>query len=356
MDMFEPEISSRHRLIAKILFIAVASGAFITTFVSCSLVSNLPRTTDASVSAEVVHIAAGVPGRISLLAIHENDEVSEGQLLFKLEDTSYRLLRDQALAGHEAALAALDDAIRLSKASEENAATATFEITRAKTNLELAIATVARLEPLAAEGITSQQTLDTARTAVLDAGVSLKVAQQTAHAAKYLITTTDALQSQVRVAEAALALAQYHLSLTEVRAPFDGKITGLEIAEGTWVLPEAPIFTLIDTSSWHVVGLFRETDLSAFSRGQPVRVRVQSNPEVVLEGRVDSIGWGVLSGDEVTINGILPYVPTSANWVRLAKRFPVRVSIENTSVDWFRMGASATLVLQPAVKQQAADD
>ncbi len=356
MDMFEPEISSRHRLIAKILFIAVALGAFITTFVSCSLVSNLPRTTDASVSAEVVHIAAGLPGRISLLAIHENDEVKEGQLLFKLEDTSYRLLRDQASAGHEVALAALDDAIRLSKASEENAETATFEIARAKTNLELAIATVTRLEPLAAEGITSQQTLDTARTAVSDAGVSLKVAQQTAQAAKYLITSTDALQSQVRVAEAALALAQYNLSLTEVRAPFDGKITGLEVTEGTWVLPEAPIFTLIDSSSWYVVGLFRETELSAFSRGQPVRVRVQSNPDVVLKGRVESIAWGVLSTDEITINGILPYVATSANWVQLAKRFPVRVSIENPSVDWLRMGASATLVLQSVDSQHDANE
>ena len=354
--MFEPEISLPRRVIATIIFIAVALGALITTYVSWGRISNLPRTTDASVSAEVVHIAAGLPGRISLLAIHENDEVSKGQLLFKLEDTTYRLLRDQASAELEVALAALDDAIRLSKVSEENAATAIAEITRAEANLELAEATVTRLEPLAADGITSQQALDTAHTAVLDAGVSLTVAQQSARAAKYLITSTDALQAQVRVAEAALALAQHNLSLTEVRAPFEGKITGLEIAEGTWVLPEAPIFTLIDSSNWYVVGLFRETDLSAFSHEQPVRVRVQSNPDIVLEGRVDSIGWGVLSEDEVTINGILPYVPSSTNWVRLAKRFPVRVSIDSSSADWLRMGASATLVLQPVNTRQTAND
>lgn len=345
--MFEPEISASRRLIATILFVFVAVGAVGTSYFTLSTLSNLPRTTDASIEAEILHISAGLPGRIAILAVHENDSVVAGQLLFQLEDTTYRLLRDQSQAHLDATIAALADTARISSATEENAATARAEIDRAQTNLNLADATVARLTPLAADGITSQQSLDVALTAAADAKVSLVVAQQTARAASNLIKSTDALEAEVRAARAALALAELNLSRTEVHAPFDGKITGLTITEGTWVLPEAPVFTLIDTHSWHAVGFFRETDLAAIGAGQAVRVRVQSNPDTVLTGRIESIGWGILSTDGVTLGGILPFVPTSTNWVRLAKRFPVRVSLDGELPDWLRVGASATLALQP---------
>ena len=348
MNMFEPEISRKRRLIATLLLIGVALGALITTWITLSKIDDLPRTTDASVEAEVVHISSGLPGRIVKLAVHDNESVTKGQLLFSLEDTTYRLLRDQSAAQLEVAVAALSDATRLSKATEENAATAKAEIKRAQSLLALAEATVARLKPLAADGITSQQELDVALTAVTNAKVSLEAARHTARSAGYLVKSTTALEAAVRTAKAALALTEHNLSRTQIHAPFDGKVTGLTITEGTWVLPEVPVFNLIDTHSWHVVGFFRETDLAAISAGQPARVRVMSNPDVVLEGEVESIGWGVLSTEGITIKGALPFVPTSTDWVRLAKRFPVRVAIDSSSADWLRVGSSATLVLEPA--------
>lgn len=348
--MFEPEISATRKWIATAVFLIVAVGAFGSTYATLTRINTFPRTTDASVEAEVLRISAGLPGRIKKLAIRENDSVTKGQLLFTLEDSTYRLLRDQALAQLNVAVATLKDATQLSMATEENAATAADEISRAQTNLALAKATVARLEPLAKEGVTSKQSLDVARTAVSDAEVSLKVAGQSARAATDLIKSTDALLAGVQAAKAALALAEHTLSRTKIRAKFDGKITGLTVTEGAWVLPEAPLFSLIDTASWHAVGFFRETDLAAISNGQPVRVRVQSNPDTRLNGQVESIGWGVLSPDAFTINGVLPFVPTSTNWVRLAKRFPVRVSLDNATQEWLRVGASATLVLQPVDK------
>lgn len=266
MHIFESEISKMRRLIAALLFITMTAAAIFTTYLVMTKVHHLPRTDDASVEAEMVPIAAGLSGRISKLAVKENDSVKKGQLLFKLEDTNYRLLRDQSAAQLDATLAALRDAAKLNLATKDNAASATNEIDRAQTNLDLAKATVKRLEPLAADGITSQQTLDVARTALTDAEVSLKVAQRTAHAATYLIKSTDALEAEVRVAKAALALAEHTLSRTEIHAPFDGKITDLNISEGSWVLPEIAIFTLIDTSSWHLVGFFRETDLAKISQ------------------------------------------------------------------------------------------
>jgi multidrug efflux system membrane fusion protein len=346
MNLFEPEISPRRRLVATLIFVIMAFGALFTTYLTLGQLNHLPRTTDASIEAEVVRISSGLPGRIVKLAVRDNDTVKKGQLLFSLEDTTYRLLRDQAAAQLDVAQAVLADATRLSKATQENASTAKVEIQRAESLLKLAETTVNRLKPLAADGITSQQELDAALTAEANARVSLQEAQNTARSAKYLVKSTTALEAEVRTAKAALALAEHNLSRTQIRAPFDGKITGLTVTEGTWVLPEMPVFTLIDTSSWHVVGFFRETDLSAISPGQSVRIRVQSNPDVVLHGKVRSIGWGVLSTDGLTLKGTLPFVPTSTNWVRLAKRFPVKISLDTTSTEWLRMGASATVALE----------
>jgi membrane fusion protein, multidrug efflux system len=356
LDMLKPKISSPRKLIGRIIFSIVVLGAVWTSYATFSRSSNLPRTTDASVDAEIVRISAGLPGRIARVAIRENDDVEEGQLLFTLDDTTYSLLRDQAAAQLTATRAVLADAIRTSRAGGENEKTAIVEIRRARSNLDLANSTVARLRPLAAEGIVSQQLLDEALVVVSGAKISLTVAQKTAKAAGYLINTTDVFQAEVLVAEAALALAEHNLTRTEVRAPFAGKVTGMNITEGAWVLPEMPVFTLIDTESWHVVGLFRETELAEISIGQAVRVRIRSNPDVVLDGHVESIGWGVLSSEEIKINGILPYVATSTNWVQLAKRFPVRVELADTSFDWLRIGASATLVLEPMDAKKTSND
>lgn len=357
MHIFESEISKMRRLIGALLFIGMTAGAVFTSYLVMTKTSQWPRTDDASVEAELVHIAAGLPGRIVELAVKENDSVKKGQLLFKLEDTNYRLLRDQSAAQLDATLAALRDASKLNLVTKENAASATAEIDRARTNLNLADSTVKRLEPLAADGVTSQQTLDVARTALADAKVSLTVAQRTAHAAAYMIKSTDALEAEVRVAKAALALTEHTLSRTEIRAPFDGKVTGLKISEGSWVLPELAIFTLIDTSSWHVVGFFRETDLAKITPGQSVRVRVEAQPDTPLEGRVESIGWGVMSTDSLTLNGVLPFVSTSTDWVRLAKRFPVRISFDDaaSASEWLRVGASASVVLEDQAGDTKAD-
>jgi len=341
--------SKKQRVIATVLFVFVALGAAISTTITLHRISDLPRTTDASIEAETVHVSSGLPGRIVKLAVEDNEQVTKGQLLFEIDDTTYRLLRDQAAAQLEVALAALDDATRLSKATSTNAETAKEEIQRAQSLLDLANATVARLKPLAAEGITSQQEFDVALTAAANARVSLNAAKNTAHAANYLIKSTSALKAAVKTAKAGLALAEHNLSRTKIRAPFDGKITGLTITEGTWVLPGIPVFTLIDTSSWHVVGFFKETELASISKGQPVRVRIQSNPDTVIHGNVESIGWGVLSTDALTIKGKLPFIPTSSNWVRLAKRFPVKVALDTsdkTLNSYLRVGASATLALE----------
>lgn len=339
------------RIIGVVLFLCVVVGAVLTTWSVLKTLSVLPRTTDAAISAETVKISAGVPGRIVEILVRENDSVAAGDLLFSLDDTALKIMRDQAQALVDVANAALDDAERVSLAGQENALSAEAEIQRAETNLELATKTVDRIAPLAEDGIASQQVLDEARTAQAGAQVSLDVAKQTARASNDLISNTASLAATLRVAQAELALAEHNISLTKVFAPVSGKVTGLIASAGAWVLPEFPLFTLIDTETWFVEGYFRETDIAEIALGQPIQVSILATPKSVVTGHVDSIGWGIQGADAITLPGQLPFIPQTTDWVRLAKRYPVRVKLEPPYLPNLRLGASAALVLLPQDNQ-----
>ncbi|SUI04620.1 multidrug resistance protein MdtN [Salmonella enterica subsp. indica] len=66
-----------------------------------------------------------------------------------------------------------------------------------------------------------------------------------------------------------------------------------------------------------------------------------------FQGKVDSIGFGVLPDDGGMVIGGLPRVSRSINWVRVAQRFPVKIMVEKPDVALFRIGASAVATLEP---------
>lgn len=66
-----------------------------------------------------------------------------------------------------------------------------------------------------------------------------------------------------------------------------------------------------------------------------------------FEGKVDSIGYGVLPDDGGIVLGGLPHVSRSINWVRVAQRFPVKIRVDKPDAEMFRIGASAVATLEP---------
>jgi multidrug resistance efflux pump len=65
-----------------------------------------------------------------------------------------------------------------------------------------------------------------------------------------------------------------------------------------------------------------------------------------LEGRVDSIGWGISQSDGSTGQDLLPTVSPTFQWIRLAQRIPVRVHLDEIpeGVD-LRVGATASVLV-----------
>ena len=304
-----------------------------------------PLSQEAVIAAEIVHVASTVPGRIVEMPVTENTAVQKGDLLFRVDPAAYELAVNQAKADLAMAKAARTDRDRSIEAERQNAEIAQEQIARARQNLSYATETLNRLLPLREKGYVSAQEVDTARTAKLDAEISLRAAKRQAEAANSLIGNPSAAEALIEAREAALAIAEHELGATIVRAPHDGRVAGLGVATGEFVAPGETVFTLIDTSSWYANANFVETELKRITPGTCATVFALADRSVAISGQVESTGWGVTSEQMINLPRSLPLVPRSLDWVRVAQRFPVRIRLDDPPANLMRMGASATVTV-----------
>ena len=332
------------RLFGLLFTLVAIAAAFIAIVLTVQRLCHRPRTDDAFIDADIVHMAPDVSGRVVALHLRDNQLVRAGDVLFSIDPEPYRLQLAQAqaqLAGLQAQLDITTDQVasQNSKADAANSG-----IGSAQAQLSLASSTLARLTPLLPRGFVTPEQVDQARTSQRTAQIALQQARQQAQEARQGVSNTKPIEQEIVGARASLALAERNLRLTEVRAPCSGVITGLDIATGEYGAAGHPLFTIIDTEHWYAVGNFRETELEGLQPGQHARVYALSAPQRPLEGVVESLGGGVSPDEGVTFGG-LPHVPRSLSWVRIAQRFPVRIRLLSPPPGLMRLGASAVIVI-----------
>lgn len=302
-----------------------------------------PRSEEAVIDANKINISSTIPGRINHFYIKENEKVNKGDLLFTIDPTLYALRVNQAKAELLIAEAALKNKQRVIVAETSNSEVAEEQIKRALVNLALTTQSLKRLEPLLAKGFVTAQQVDDARTLKRDAEVSLKQAQKQNIASEALINNIDSEKALVESLKMSLAMAEWELSNTKIKAPSNGYIVGLTLSAGEFVVSGQSVFTLIDTETWFASAYFKETDLNNIKIGHCVTVYSMIDNKYPLKGKVQGVGWGVMSTDLLNIPRDLPYIPKSLNWVRVEQRFPVRVILNNPPENLMRIGATATV-------------
>ena len=285
-------------------------------------VDSAPSTNDAYASADTIDVVPEVSGRIVELAVTDNQAVKQGDLLFRIDPRPY-------------------------DAQQFGADSVNATVEKARAAAKQATDTLRRTEPLLKEGFVSAEDVDRARTAQRAAEADLNAVLLQAQSAASAVSGVDALVAQRAAVEADIALTKLHLEMATVRAPFDGRVISLKTSVGQFASAMRPIFTLIDTRHWYVIANFRETDLKNIRSGTPATIRLMSDSGKTFEGKVDSIGYGVLPDDGGLVLGGLPKVSRSINWVRVAQRFPVKIMVDKPDPEMFRIGASAVANLEP---------
>ncbi|HBI09701.1 MAG TPA: efflux transporter periplasmic adaptor subunit [Franconibacter pulveris] len=247
-----------------------------------------PWTRDGKVRAEQVNITPQVSGTLTRLAVRDNQLVKAGSVLFTIDETPYRI-------------SVLNAQAQLARASSE-VAKAHSEVAKANNEAN-------RRRHLPRNYISAED-LDTANISVEAAQASL-----------------EAAEADLKAAQAALEQANWQLSQTTVKAPVDGWVTNLSSRAGNYATAGQPVFALVDSRSFYVVGYFEETKLRHIRPGIPARVTLYSGHQQ-LTGKVDSIGRAIYDQSVESDSGLVADIKPNVPWVRLAQRVPVRIALD----------------------------
>ena len=253
-----------------------------------------PWTRDGHVRAQVIKITPRVGGPIVDLPIHDNQAVTKGDLLFRIDQRTFELAIEQAEAKLQQALA--------SERVKEDQARRARDLSRKD------------------KGAISEQALVRKENDLLVA------------------------RADVEVAEANLNAAKLDLEFTEVRAPVDGYVTNLLLRYGSQTVANQPALALIDTNSFWVHGFFKETQIENIQPDNKVVIKLMTYPDAALQGVVESMGWGIAQQDGAPAADLLPTINPSFDWIRLAQRIPVRIRLTHIpdEVD-LRVGTTASV-------------
>ncbi len=121
---------------------------------------------------------------------------------------------------------------------------------------------------------------------------------------------SESMAASARAAQAASDQARWNLQQTTVVAPADGWITNLTLRTGDYATAGTPLFALVDSHSYYVMGYFEETKLRHIRPGAPAQIVLYSNG-ARLQGEVESIGRAIYdqSIDSGLVPDIKPNVP-----------------------------------------------
>lgn len=333
----------------KVATLAVIIVLFIAIFCSRywfnSLIAN-PLSEDAIVNADTITVSSTVPGRITNIYVKDNSRVKQGDLLFSIEKTPYLIRLAQAKSALVMAEATLNTKQKNIIAEESNYAISNKQVVRAEANLKLATDTYDRLAPLLSKGYVTKQQVDDARTLKNDAQISYDQSLSQQIAAQALVNDTSVEQALVDARKSEVQFAEWELQNTDIKAPSNGLVSGLNTSVGQFVISGQSVFTLINTDNWFVSAYYRETELNHIKLNNCVQVYVMTNKNQLIKGYVQGIGWGVTSTELIDIPTKLPYIPKSLNWVHVEQRFPVRINLVDPPEQLMRVGASAVSIIQ----------
>ncbi len=109
-------------------------------------------------------------------------------------------------------------------------------------------------------------------------------------------------RAQVRQAELSRRQAQISLENAQLRAPFDGVVSLVNIRQGELYSGGLPAIRLTDLDRFHMTVLVDEIDVRQVQVGQPVRLSLDALPDLELTGQVTQI-----SPTAVEVGGAIAY-------------------------------------------------
>jgi multidrug resistance efflux pump len=324
-----PSRSRRRILLSALAFGAIAIAGVLIVLYAWKLPpfrSTLQSTENALVRGQVTIISPQLSGYVVEVRVQDFQQVKQGELLMRIDERipTQRLAQARAeLANRQAALANF--------AQSQSSARATIAQNQAllasnEAQARRAQADLRRVEELAADGSLSARELDAARATQAQAAASRDQSRAAIEIARQNLRSVDvnraALEAAVANAEAAVKLAEIDMANTRITAPRDGQLGQVTVRQGAYVNAGAQLTALVPDTMW-VIANMKETQMANVAVGQPVSFTVDALGNARLRGHVERISPA--TGSEFSV--IAPDNATG-NFVKIAQRIPVRISID----------------------------
>ncbi len=240
-----------------------------------------------------VVIGSQVSGQIKEMLVDFNSEVTQGQVIARIDPQLFTYRVNQATADLESARASVLNA-------QANAGAVSASVSRARLDADNAQRDRLRKQELLDRQFVSQADFETSRNTAGTLAEALKVTLAQLEVARAQVV---AAQAVVRQREAALAQSRFDLERTEIRSPVDGVVIKRSVDVGQTVAAslQAPELFIIarDLSDMQVEAAIDEADIARVRIDQKVTFTIDAFPGRSFEGRVGQIRKAAVSAQNV---------------------------------------------------------
>ncbi len=191
-----------------------------------------------------------------------------------------------------------------------------------------------RAENLHAKDAISKERYEKTKTAYDVAVAQLKAVQEHLRQAGTAVETQKSaikqieaekaiLMSSISQREAIFEAAQLNYGYTKIYAPADGYVTKKSVEDGNQIQAGQPLMAVVPLDGVYVIANYKETQLGKIKPGQKVKIKVDTYPDKVFQGKVDSIMAGTGA-----VFSLFPPENATGQFVKVVQRIPVKIVLD----------------------------
>ena len=327
-------------------------------------------TDDAYTTGHTHTVSPRVAGLVIERWVDDNQNVTKGDLLVKLDPSDYEVALERAQADLDQSKATVlqnEAAVVQAKAAVEQAqaqvAQARAQTTQSGAQYQVAGVNYGRNNALftkdtravaQADVDTTKSSFDAAKGAFDAAKANTQAAEANVNAAKAMQQSREAelavSQAAVKTNLANLANATLQLSYCWVVAPVNGRVSRRTVEVGQQLSAGQSLMAITPNEVW-VLANYKETQLEKIRVGQTVKIPVDAFKDHPFIGRVDSIQNG--SGSTYAL---LPTDNATGNFTKIVQRVPVKITFNADSIKGFEDLVVPGLSCEPVIDLSSRSD
>ena len=338
------QIWRRRLLIGAATAVVIAGAAYGARWLT---VGRFMETTDnAYFQADSAAVAPKITGYIASVEVGDNQVVTAGQAVARIDDRDYRIEQAQAEADVAQAKAELDNIAAQIDQQKARLAQTAAALASSGASAEFAAQEAGRFDTLVGSGAVSlkqaQQAQSERKRANAAVAESQAMVQETQKQVAVLESGRLKADAALQHAQAGLEQAKLRLSYTILAAPIAGAVGDRSVRIGQYVQPGTRLLTVVPVRDTYLVANFKETQLRNMVRGERVAISIDTYAGLDVTGTVDSLAPG--TGAQFAL---LPAENATGNFTKIVQRVPVKIVIDRDSLKGIelRPGLSATVTV-----------